>query len=417
MDSLPPGKALGPSSVPSSKSVALRALLLAAQCRGLSRLQGDLEAEDVGWMQEALRGLGVSISRSEAGWEIRGGTPPRALEPLWLGASGGTLRFLLPWLALQADGPVSLAGEPRLFERPLEPLLSSLEGMGARWEKGPRGGTLHPVPLPPQRLEVSLDATLSSQFVTGMALAAAGLPQGGCIRWAGEAASRSYLELSLHWLGRFGCVGRLGSSSLEIPGGRLRPQDVNLPGDWSGAAAFLCAAAVTGRPIDLESLDPMDPQGDCRILEILAGAGCSCLWKGATLHFSGPLRHGLQADLRDCPDLAPVLAATAALAPGESLLTGLHTLPFKECDRLEASVALVRWLGGRAEIQGGAALRIQPGPGPGSRPAFDPRGDHRMAFAAAVGALVCGGDLKDPDCVAKTFPGFWEAWCSMLAGG
>jgi 3-phosphoshikimate 1-carboxyvinyltransferase len=109
-----------------------------------------------------------------------------------------------------------------------------------------------------------------------------------------------------------------------------------------------------------------------------------------------------------------VLAALAALAPGPSELRGLHTLPLKECDRLDASAELVRWLGGHAEILGNHTLRISPGtPTPGRAP-FDPRNDHRMAFAAAVGGLRRGGDLLNPGCVAKTFPRFWEVWRGML---
>lgn len=122
------------------------------------------------------------------------------------------------------------------------------------------------------------------------------------------------------------------------------------------------------------------------------------------------------ADLTLCPDLGPVLAATAALAPAPSVLTGLHTLPLKECDRLEASADLVRWLGGRAEVDGDHTLRIFPGPLPGARSPFHPRNDHRMAFAAAVGALRAGGSVAQPTCVAKTFPGFWEVWLPFVEG-
>jgi 3-phosphoshikimate 1-carboxyvinyltransferase len=416
MDALPPGQALGAPSIPGSKSVTNRALLLAAQCEGVSRLKGGLEAEDTRWMRKALQGLGIPLQEAATEWVIHGGARPRASEPLWVGASGSSLRFLLPWLALQAQEPVILAGEPRLFDRPLGPLLKAIEALGGRWESRPSGGILHPVPAPPQRLEVLVDASLSSQFVTGLALAAAGLPEGGRIRWTGEAASRSYLELSDHWLRRFGCPSRLEPGFWEVPGGQLRPQSLTLPGDWSGAAAFLCAAAVTGRAIKLAPLDSGDAQGDRQLLEILAGAGCSCAWNGAMLTLKGPLQCGFRADLTNCPDLAPVLAAAAALAPGESLLTGLHTLPLKECDRLDASAELVRWLGGSAEILDGVAMRIRPGPTPGPRPPFDPRRDHRMAFAAAVGALRAGGELRDPDCVAKTFPTFWEAWRCMLEG-
>jgi 3-phosphoshikimate 1-carboxyvinyltransferase len=109
-----------------------------------------------------------------------------------------------------------------------------------------------------------------------------------------------------------------------------------------------------------------------------------------------------------------VLAALAALAPGPSELRGLHTLPLKECDRLDASAELVGWLGGRAEVIGDHTLRVAPGPHPGPRSPFDPRNDHRMAFAAAVGGLRCGGALRDPHCVAKTFPDFWAVWRGML---
>jgi len=415
-DSISPGKALGAPLVPGSKSISHRALLLAAQCPGPSLLKGGLEAEDTHWMRRALQDLGIPVHESPEGWEILGGSRPRAQGTLWLGASGGALRFLLPWLALQAQTPVSMEGEPRLFERPLEPLLEAVDSLGAHWESRPGGGILHPAAVPPLRLDVSVDARLSSQFVTGLALAAAGLPEGGRIRWLGEAASRSYLELSAHWLARFGCPSRLTSSSWELTGGRLQPQALTLPGDWSGAAAFLCAAAVTGRSIDLAPLDSKDSQGDRQLLQILADSGCTFAWNGDTLSLAGPLRCGIHADLTNCPDLAPVLAATAALAPGPSHLTGLGTLPLKECDRLEASAELVKWLGGHAEILGMEAMRIHPGPTPGPRPPFDPRGDHRMAFAAAVGALRCGGELSTPECVAKTFPSFWDAWKSMLEG-
>jgi len=138
-------------------------------------------------------------------------------------------------------------------------------------------------------------------------------------------------------------------------------------------------------------------------------------WAGAQrLEVAGPLQRGLDADLTDCPDLGPVLAALAALAPGPSELRGLQTLPLKECDRLDASAELVRWLGGQAEVIGDHTLRITPGtPAPGRAP-FNPRNDHRMAFAAAVGALRWGGELEDPHCVAKTFPDFWEVWRDML---
>lgn len=295
-DVLPPGKPLGDSAIPGSKSVTNRALLLAAQCQGVSLLTGGLEAEDTRWMREALRMLGIPVSETPSGWEIQGGARPRAEGPLWLGASGSTLRFLLPWLALQAEGPVVLTGEPRLFERPLGPLLQVLGTLGARWERRAEGGCIHPVAVPPRHLEMAIDATLSSQFVTGLALAAAGLPKGGSLSWKGSAASPSYLELTAHWLERFGCPSRLEATSWKIPGGRLGPEVLTLPADWSGAAAFICAAAVTGRSIRVSPLDARDPQGDRELLGILEAAGCRIAWEGQTLTVAGPLKRGMEAD-------------------------------------------------------------------------------------------------------------------------
>lgn len=421
--------------LPGSKSATNRALLLAAMAPGASTLRNGLEAEDTRWMRGALQDLGIGLEESGDLWRVTGGSRPRARRPLWLGASGTTLRFLLPWLALQAQGPVQFIGADRLFERPLEPLLAPLRALGARWEPEAGGGHLHPCAAPPERLEAMVDASLSSQFLTGLALAAATLPGGGQLSWD-AVASPSYLSLTSQWLARFGVEDRLEAArypapqlieggrpgaftihSWEIRGGGLRPADLELPADWSGAAALLCAAAVTGRVVELGPLDPDDSQGDRALPQILSAAGCGHTWvPGSRLRLWGPLKRGLHADLTDCPDLGPVLAATAALAPEPSVLTGLHTLPFKECDRLEASAELVRWLGGSATQEGGHTLRIAPAAGPvdPAREPFNPRADHRMAFAAAVGGLVRGGRLLDPQCVAKTFPDFWGAWHALL---
>lgn len=411
---LGPGQALRPVRIPGSKSATNRALLLAALAPGTSDLRGGLEAEDTRWMRQALQGLGFPLNEHEGTWRLQGGRQPRAETPLWLGASGTTLRFLLPWLALAAQGPIRLEGDPRLFERPLGALLDPLQALGARWSPDATGAWLHPAPVPPRRLDLRVDARLSSQFLSGLALAAAALPEPSRLTWT-EAASPSYLDLTTQWLRRFGCEAVLAPGQWWIPGGTLAPRNLDLPGDWSGAAAFLAAAAATGRNLRLGPLDPEDAQGDRAMVAILAAAGGAIRWvEPQVLEVAGSLRRGLDADLADCPDLGPVLAALAALAPGPSELRGLHTLPLKECDRLDASAELVRWLGGQAEVIGDHTLRITPGwPVPGRAP-FDPRNDHRMAFAAALGGLRWGGELLDPHCVAKTFPDFWDVWRGML---
>lgn len=405
---------LAPVRIPGSKSVTNRALLLAALASGSTELKGGLEAEDTRWMRQALRGLGFHLEEREGIWSLEGGQKPQAVRPLWLGASGTTLRFLLPWLALSAEGPIRLEGDPRLFERPLGPLLNPLQSLGARWLPDPSGAWLYPALTAPRRLDLRIDARLSSQFLSGLALAAAALPEASHLTWS-KVASPSYLLLTTHWLRRFGCAAELESGSWRIPGGALGPQVLELPGDWSAAAAFLAAAAATGKRLQVGPLDREDSQGDRAMVPILETAGCGVRWvEPQVVELCGPLLRGLDADLTDCPDLGPVLAALAALAPAPSELRGLQTLAHKECDRLDASAELVRWLGGQTEVIGDHTLRIRPGRPPRERGAFNPRNDHRMAFAAALGGLRWGGELQDPHCVAKTFPDFWEVWRGML---
>jgi len=409
-------KPFGTVRVPGSKAVTQRLLVLGALAPGTTCIRNPLRAEDTGFLRDAIVSLGLPVEDADGAWRIQGGRPIRAGGPIDLGASGAALRFLLPLLALRAVSRVEIRGEERLFQRPLGPLLDLLESLGARWHAGSRGGVLEPVANPPNKLEACIDAFSTSQFLTGLAMTAASLPEGGRLRWSGPSASASYLRLTATWMERFGCATRLADSDWEIPGGRLRPIEASVPCDWSAAASFLCAAALTGRTATVLGLDPADPQGDRILLEILCAAGCTAKWNEAAMELHGPLVSGLDADLRETPDLAPVLGALAACAPGPSSFSGLEGLKGKECDRLDATAGLARWLGAEAEVEGSGTLRIRPGSPPGVRPPFDPRNDHRMAFAAALGALRCGGEVMDPACVAKSYPGFWEDWDAFVQG-
>jgi 3-phosphoshikimate 1-carboxyvinyltransferase len=458
--------------LPPSKSVANRALVLAALAKGASVLRGLPEGgppDDVAAMLGALRALGAGIEFSGGALLVRGGSalgpsrpaprlmlshggdplgpppsgalppgPPRLAGPsvaaapfglrparhpapfLDVGAAGTALRFLLPLAALHCRAPVGFSGAERLFERPLEPLLGALASCGASWSGDGRGGVLSPPARGPASLDLEVDGGLSSQFASGLAMAAAGLPGGGTIRWAAprgplaSLASWGYLALTRDALEMFACPARLSEDSFAVPGGALRPADVEIPGDWSAAAPFFCAAAVLGGRAEASPLGQRDSQPDRAVLGILGECGSTWVFRGDACVFDGRLDRGVQADLSGCPDLAPCLAAAAVAAPGPSLLRGLGALPHKESDRLAGILRLVAWAGGRAEKLPGPALAIHPADGPPGAPGplrpFDPQGDHRMAFAAAVASLRGGGVVADPACVAKSFPGFWEEW-------
>lgn len=475
------GRSLGLAAVPPSKSAMNRALVLACLAEGESlicwggagqshppydgplppetkptkaqsapdphgqrqlggQLGGAALPDDVALMCGGLKALGCELALEKGGIRVFGGRRLRAIDggAIDAGSAGAVLRFLLPLAALHCDGPIEFSGSERLFERPHGPLLDALARLGAEWRWGAGGrpgGTLEPIGRPTNiadlELEIDIDGGLSSQFISGLAMAVAGLgrkPEQGPARkpeqgpahrwrlkWAHEPASIGYLRMTQDWLGRFGCAAQLHDGGLDIPVSGLSGGSHRAYGDWGAAAALFCAAAALDGEIRVHPLSFGDCQPDSAILRILEKAGSTWLLNGDCCHFKGGLKKGIEADLASCPDLVPTLAAAAALAPGESALAGLGALPHKESDRLNGCKRLAEWLGARCEIMDGPSLRIH-GIGPvavrgATRPigAFDPMGDHRMAFGAAIGALRLGGTVLDPSCVSKSFPGFWDA--------
>ena len=411
-------RSLGTVAVPPSKSVANRLLPLAALSRGVSVAQ-DFRSEslpdDISLMLGALRALGVGISTQDCDLLIAGGGHFEPQGPIQVGEAGTVLRFLLPLVALHCNGTVVFYGSGRLFDRPLEPLLRPLQELGAEWRPQANGGVLVPSGAKPHSVDIEVDGAISSQFISGMALAVAGLPGGGTLKWQNPPVSQSYLYLTEQTLRLFKCNARLNQKSFEIPGASLEPVSLQIPGDWSAAAVFFCAAAILGRQVEVWPLDIDDGQGDAAILAILGKTGSVWQFEGKRCLFSGRLDSGICADLINCPDLAPLLAAVAVFAPGPSELRGLNALPHKESDRLQGISRLIGWLGGKTEPLG-FSIRIIPRDSAGA-PApngpFDPEGDHRMAFAAGLGAL-CGREaVIGPSCVSKSFPNFWDEWEAM----
>jgi len=408
--------------LPSSKSILNRILTLASLVNGKSTIYNyNLlhHAEDVHTMQNALSSLNTNFAFHHGDLQITGTTSHIALAPIHAASAGTVLRFLLPLVALHCANPVEFSGSKRLFERPLTPLLNVLNTLGAVWQPKSNGGLLLPPKTAPKNIDLKIDSSLSSQFISGMAMAIAGLPNGGILRWTPPLVSQEYLLLTNQWLRRFKRETCISSNSLEIPNGSLEPISLHLPGDWGAAAVFFCAAAIMDRKVELFPLNPNDGQPDAAILSILESVGSTWCFEGDHCHFEGHLNSGIKADLINCPDLAPVLAATATFAPDVSDLRGLKTLPHKESDRLRGAIDLVKWLGGQAIEMPDYTLKIYPENStalPVLDEPFDPKDDHRMVFAAALGTLRNGGTILNPNCVSKSFPNFWEAWDKFHIG-
>lgn len=407
----------GNVSIPGSKSSTLRALLLGSQCKAVTRIQNVLRSDDTAVMLSALEHLGASIKfLDETNLTISGPLVYSQEErEIDLGESGLSLRLLLVHLSLFGKAPVRFHGQGRLLDRPLKGLIDTLRLLGVSVLQEPQSIRVLPCKLPNKPQELSIDPSVSSQWVSALALALAHHPFGGTINFTKSIVSRSYLDLTSYWLNIFGCVQSVEPNQWVIPGGLTSPRDCMIEGDWSSAAVFILASATQGLPICIKGLNKEAPQGDRFLLDILLRSSVKHQWKKSDLYIEGKIKTGIYEDLSPCPDLAPVLAAACVLGTEKSHLKGLQTLKEKESDRFQKIKDLIHWLGGTCEIKSHSEIIIHPRISE-KKPltAFDPSGDHRMAFAAALGALKTGGPILNATCVNKTFPNFWVEWSKMV---
>jgi 3-phosphoshikimate 1-carboxyvinyltransferase len=421
---------------PGSKSLANRALLLAALAAGDSTIRGaPLDADDTRRMVDALRLLGAGISA-----DADGSTRVRGVHGRWrpqgdrldLGNAGTATRFLAA-ASLLAPGPITIDGNERMRQRPIAELIDVLHSLGAEatYEGAPGCPPVRltaPAQLP-RGANVPMATTLSSQFISGLLLIAPWLPGGLTLRLSGEITSRSYIQMTLGLLDLLGASVRT-SDDLHIirvssPDG-LAPFSYTVEPDASGATYFWAAAAMTpGAVCRVEGLDARSLQGDARFPEVLARMGATVIREEPSVGVRGPgALAPIMADLSDMPDTAMTLAAVACFATGRSVLRGLRTLRVKETDRIAAMQKELAKIGVKVEtnLLGDAdAITITPPTGgvAGGREApavvFDTYDDHRMAMALSlIGLRRPNVAIRDPRCVAKTYPGYWSALASAV---
>ncbi|HVN74677.1 MAG TPA: 3-phosphoshikimate 1-carboxyvinyltransferase [Thermoanaerobaculaceae bacterium] len=413
-----PGGVTGKVRVPPSKSLTQRALVAAALAGRGSVVRHPLDAEDPRLLAAALRGAGYGLEWGADSVTAHGRTPVRH-GAFHLGNNGTGVRFMVAQLAA-LEGEWTVDGTERLRLRPIAPLVTALRQLGAT--VGPvHGGELAlPLRVAGAALpggEVALDASTSSQFVSALLLLGAALPDGVVVKLVSAPPSRPYLALTAEVLAAFGGrVTETAAGELESRGGGLVPAEFTVEGDWSAAAVPLAAAAVAGGRVEVAGVRPDSRQGDAAVLAILARAGCRVDATREGVALTGPASRPVAANLRDAPDLFPALAAVAAVSGGR--LDGLQGLAAKESDRLAVMTRHLSALG--YEAARGEGWFAAPGgvPRPATEVApLDPAADHRIAMAlAVVGCVVPGVRVSDPGCVAKSWPGFWVAWRSLVSG-
>lgn len=404
--------------VPPSKSLTNRALVAAAVAGG-GEIRNPLDCEDTRLLARALTSAGWTVSWTDV-ITVGPRTVPEEVPQLWLGNSGTGARLLLGLLAA-SPGRFRLDGTDRLRQRPMQPLFDAIGRLGGRVSS--RDGRL-PAEIEGVLLNggmVSIRPEVSSQFVSSLLLAAPLMRSGLDLEVVGELPSRPYVDLTVEMLVEFGVEVRPSKDfrRLRVAPGAARPATVVIEGDWSATAFMAAAAAVAGGEVFVRPLSATSRQGDRAIVEILMEAGVEVEFDRGGIRFRGPARQPMTADLTDTPDLFPALAVVAASLPPGSRLTGLAHLKHKESDRLSVMIDNLERLGcgfvwGESEAVVSRGLERAENV---VRPATA-ADDHRIAMAMAVAALAAGPvELDDPDCVVKSFPGFWGTWGQLLGHG
>jgi 3-phosphoshikimate 1-carboxyvinyltransferase len=412
------GPVSGTVGLPGSKSMTARALVLAALADGPSTLQAPLlRARDTELMAGGLRALGVEISTEDDQQWLVGPRSLRGPAHVDVGLAGTVMRFLPPVAGL-ADGPVTFDGDPQARHRPLRPLVEALRNAGVHVLGDGLPLTVHGTGKVAGG-ELALDASASSQLVSGLLLAAPRFARGVVVRHAsaaGSVPSRPHLRMTAEMLRTAGAaVDDSAPDVWVVKPGRLAGRAWRIEPDLSGAAPFLAAAAVTGGEVTVPGWPAATTQPGGQLRSLLEGMGASCTLTadGLTVRGTGTI-HGIDADMSDVGELTPVVAALCALADSPSRLTGIAHLRGHETDRLAALARELSGLG--AEVtETGDGLAIVPKPLRGGR--FRTYDDHRLAHAAAVLGLVTPGvSLDDVACTAKTMPEFPAMWTTLVRG-
>ncbi|HET6949292.1 MAG TPA: 3-phosphoshikimate 1-carboxyvinyltransferase [Acidimicrobiales bacterium] len=416
-----PGPLDATVTVPGSKSLTNRALVCAALAEGVSTIEGALVADDSAAMRTALGALGATIEGGTGDTTLRvtgtgGHLRPGPLD-LDMRLSGTTSRFLLPVVAL-GKGDYRIDGAPSLRARPMAPVLDGIRALGAavtaHGEPDHLPVTVH-APGAVAGGEVSVAGDTSSQFLSGLLLAAPYTRDGVRVTVTTHLVSRPFVELTRAVMGDFGVAvadeGRRpgGGPVFAVPPGRYRAGGYAVEPDASTASYFLAAAAIVGGRVTVEGLGAGSRQGDAAFADLLGAMGARVTRTATTTTVEGTGRlAGLgDVDLTDLPDMAQTVAAVAVFADGPTRVTGVGFIRGHETDRIAAVVAELRRAGIDADEEPDGFV-VRPGP---VRPArirtYD---DHRMAMSfALLGLRAPGIEIDDPGCVGKTFPGFWTA--------
>jgi 3-phosphoshikimate 1-carboxyvinyltransferase len=401
--------------VPPSKSQTIRGLMCAALAGGESEIIDPLTCEDTDAAVAVLSRVGIQIQREKELWRVRGGTLRAPDTDLFCGESATTLRFMTAICSL-IPGKCRLVGGPSLSKRPVKSLIQALKGLGVKCSVA---GETPPVTVEGGTLKggvTELPGNISSQFVSALLLIAPFAQEAVSIRLTTELTSRPYVSMTLQCLKEFGINVRTEPDRFVVPRQRYQPTRFQVEGDWSSASYFLSLGAVS-EGVEVENLSNSTLQGDRVMLDFLSSMGAKVKIAGNSVNVSQARLRAIRADLADCIDLLPTMAVLAALADGTSELTGIERGRIKESNRVAAVKEGLERMGvtvtedrDRLTVAG----LTTPRRATDEVTVIDSGDDHRIAMAFGVlGTVVGGVAITGAECVAKTFPNFWDTLKSL----
>jgi len=413
----------GQVNLPGSKSLSNRALLLAALAAGDTHLENLLHSEDTARMLDALAQLKVGVERHSdtTDYTIHGLGQlfsPKDDSTFMLGNAGTAIRPLTSMLSLCA-GSFVVDGDQYMRERPIDHLVDALRQLGAEIDYLDKPGC-PPIRLQGGRIQggqVSIKGNISSQYLTALLMSLPLAPKDSTIDVIGEQVSKPYLDITLDIMRQFGVTARhdnyqvfhvAGSQQYQSPGNYL------IEGDASSASYFFAAAAIKGGTVRVNGLGRNSVQGDIAFLDVVEQMGARVNRQDSWIEVSGGPLQAIDLDLNHIPDAAMTVAMLALFANGTSRIRNIYNWRVKETDRMTAMATELRKLG--ADIQTGDDYIVITPPAKILPANIDTYGDHRMAMCFSLAALGPSPiTINNPDCVAKTFPDYFEAFSAITS--
>ena len=419
----PIAKVSGEVNVPGSKSLSNRALLLAALAEGETELTNLLDSEDIEHMLNALTKLGINYRLSEDKTQcvVQGnGGAFNVAKPLelFLGNAGTAMRPLCAALAASNVDTV-LTGEPRMEERPIGDLVDALREADAEVTYLKNEG-YPPLQIKGKTLnggEMSVDGSVSSQFLTALLMAAPLFSGDVTIRIKGELVSKPYIDITLDTMAKFGVtVENDNYQTFTVSGDAkyVAPGKFMVEGDASSASYFLAAGAIKGGTVRVTGIGQNSIQGDIRFADVLEAMGAKVVWNDEYVEVTGAPLKGVNMDMNHIPDAAMTIATTALFAEGPTTMTNIYNWRVKETDRLAAMATELQKLGAKVE-EGHDYIKVWPTDSL-KHAEIDTYNDHRIAMCFSLVALSdTPVTINDPGCTRKTFPDYFTRFKTLYS--